>query len=212
MNDKGFTLKSLRRVFRYLYFGSIAKYIPRIFPKHPYTAVEFYVWSWLAIQILFFLYFLACPSLVNVCWIIIPVAILGIYRLFDIFQAWVSQFILMEDPNWIDIFRTRILVFSGYTETIVIYAILAYIFSANFSQPFNDISQSLYYSVTTATTIGSDWEPKTTGGYAMFYTQLMFSVFFVNAVLQQTFQTRKWKEIVSLVEDIKKSLVRIERK
>jgi hypothetical protein len=113
------------------------------------------------------------------------VLIIVIYRLVDIFQSWVSQFILMKDWIPADINRSLVLVFMGYFEIIVSYAIFYYIGQDNICKSFSSVWQSFYYSVSTATMIGSDiWKPMKLWGYATFITQIMFAVLFLTVVVQ----------------------------
>lgn len=116
------------------------------------------------------------------------VQILILYRLFDIFQAWVNDFVLM--PNWqpVDPRRTLVLVFIGFLEVIISYALFAFIYQTSFYiRQSASLGQSLYYSVRTATTISADWKPKSLAGYFIFYTELVFAILFVTAVIGQIF-------------------------
>ena len=153
-------------------------------PKHRYVAVEIYVLGWFAIEITFLL-LLAGERFTDCFLLIWLLRFLICYRLFDIFQSWVSQFVLM--PKWepVSPYRSLVLVFIGYIEIIISYALLAFVFDSAFSVPFDTVWKAFYYSVTTATTIGSKWGPISAGGYAIFYTQLMFVVLFVTAVIQR---------------------------
>lgn len=193
---KGFVLHVLRFLFYCLWGLSLSlwirsilqRYHPSCWKRNKYFIVESYVLFWFMVEILF-LGLLICTSLVEEDWFLCLAAGFLSYRLFDIFQAWVNQFVLMEMQEWkpIDPRRTLVLVFIGYVEIMISYAILAFVFQDTFSKPFCTVCQSLYYSVTTATTIGSKWEPISAGGYAIFYTQVMFAVLFVTAVIGQIF-------------------------
>lgn len=153
-------------------------------PKHRYTAVEIYVLGWFAIEI-FFLLLLAKESLTGCSWFVWLLRFLICYRLFDIFQSWVSQFVLMPDWKPINPYRSLVLVFIGYIEIIISYALIAFVFGSTFSKPFLSVFQALYYSFTTAITMGSAWKPEGAGGYAIFYTQIMFILLFITAVIQR---------------------------
>lgn len=108
-----------------------------------------------------------------------------IYRLYDIFQSWVYQFILMEDWRPVNIYRSLVLVIIGYFEIIISYSVLYFILQDNISKSFYSVCQSLYYSVTTSTMIGSnDWQPVKPWGYVIFFSQIIFALLFLTVVVQ----------------------------
>ena len=152
----------------------------------PYRCVDRYVISWLALGITFFLILSFVHGLNQqfvVRWIFTS---LLMYRLFDIFQAWVNQFVLMEEWKPVSPYRSLVLLFIGYIEIIISYAIIAFIFQTNFyiQSGTASICDGLYYSIRTAT-FGSVWKPVTAGSYAIFYTQLIFAVLFITAAIQR---------------------------
>ncbi len=120
---------------------------------------------------------------------IVPYWLVGLtlYRLFEIFQSWVSQFVLGGVPKrgWrpISKYRSLILVFLSYIEITVIYAIFALIFKNNFKD-IKDWQDALYYSVRNAVTIGTSFDPNGLIGYTLFYSQIVFVLLFLTAVVQ----------------------------
>lgn len=151
----------------------------------PYRCVDWYIISWLALSIAFFLllFFIHGLNQQWVRWIFVGFLF---YRLLDIFQAWVYQFVLLEKWQPISPYRSLVLLFIGYVEIIISYAIIAFIFQTTFfiQSGTATVCDSLYYSVRTAT-FGSIWEPMNAGSYAIFYTQLIFAVLFITAAIQR---------------------------
>jgi hypothetical protein len=150
-----------------------------------YIVVDWYIVKWFSTEIVFFILLALFHSSTYNVYFWIPLAIIC-YRLFDIFQSWVSQFVLGGVPQagWkpIDIYRSLILVFIGYTEIIISCAFFALFLKKQF-QGIEYWQQALYYSIRNATTMGSDYHPISIGGYAIFGTEVMFVILFLTAVV-----------------------------
>ena len=153
--------------------------------RNAYRLVDGYVLAWLLFELYLFTFSVINPDYITASWFVWLVRILVSYRLFDIFQAWVNQFVLMPDWQPVDPYRALVLVFIGYIEVIFSYALIALVFPHSFSGIFETGWQALYHSVTTAITIGSNSQPTIPSGYAIFCTQIMFSLLFVTAVIQR---------------------------
>jgi len=106
-----------------------------------YKAVDWYIIGWLIFEIGFFFWVALFQYPIHnslLLWIMVLVLIIIpiMYRLFDIFQDWVSQFVLGGVPEkvWqpIDIYRSLVLVFIGYFEVIFDYATFAIFFQGSF--------------------------------------------------------------------------------
>jgi hypothetical protein len=151
------------------------------FEANRYKAVEIYVFIWFLTEILLFKYIGNIP----LCLIIF----LLLWRLTDIFQSIFSIGILSEDPSPSSIPRMLILLLIGLTETAIIYGVFYYINKDMFvlinGETLYSKSQSLYHSVVTLTTIGSDFSPVSCVGYTIVYSQIAFSVLFLIVVIQR---------------------------
>jgi len=82
----------------------------------------------------------------------------------------------------VNIYRSLVLVFIGYFEIIISYALLALVLKDNF-QGINYWQQALYYSFSNAITIGSGFTPVSCLSYAIFITQIMFVLLFLTAAV-----------------------------
>ncbi len=152
--------------------------------KWAYIFVDFYVSLWLGLIIWLFIR-QAHIDYVNIvpCWLIAIVS----YRLFDIFQSWVGQFVLGGVPKqgWqpISKYRSLVLVFLNYIETVVVFGFLALIFN----DAFKDLTHrwdALYFSLRNAITIGTNVQPVKCIDYVLFYTQMVFVLLFLTAAIQ----------------------------
>lgn len=109
------------------------------------------------------------------------------YRLFDILQSWVSQFVLGGVPkkwNPINNYRSLVLVFMGYLEITISYAFIALFFKESFRN-MKVWQQAIYYSFRNAVTIGSDYHPANVWGLVIFITQIGFAILFLTAVVSR---------------------------
>ncbi len=152
--------------------------------------VDLYVLFWLVLGIFIFFLLLFSPNLGQRSILGVIFSVLLLYRLFDIFQAWVNMFLLIENPELRDPIRNLVLAFVSYLEVIIGYSVLTFIFKSGYSyfsntHTFQNVGDSLRYSIGVLTTIGSNWEPSTWCGYFFFYTQVIFGVLFVTVVIQR---------------------------
>lgn len=156
-----------------------------------YLFVDSYVTFWVGLIVLFSMLAInSTPCCILDCIILIFLS----YRLFEIFQSWVSQYILggVSEPwKTRNIYRNLVLVFLDYGEVIFSYALLAFILKNNFSG-ITCWQQSFLYSLGHAVTIGSNnIVPTTSIGYALFATQLMFTLLFLVAAVNRIIAVMK---------------------
>ena len=175
-----------------LSFGVIAPYCieKRFGIKCRYSFVDSYVAIWVIfIGTLSWFAIIDAPCLAHNC------ILLGLfsYRLFEIFQSWVSQYILggVSEPwKTHNIYRNLVLVFVDYGEVIFSYALLAFILQSNFLG-ITSWQQSFRYSLGNAVTVGSKLVPTTGIGYALFATQLVFTLLFLVAAVNRIIAAMK---------------------
>ena len=171
-------LRRLRCLFLFLYFLSFTKWISGTkkadekilyLDYKPYQCIERYVISWLFIDSIA----ATVIGLYNLK--IIPLVWVFSYRLLDIFQSWVSQFILRSKWKAINVNRSLVLAFEGYIEITIIGAIIKYTYGQYRGNNFLD---ALYDSVNTMiANPGNRASP-------IQYVQIMFAVLFVAVVVQ----------------------------
>ena len=153
---------------------------PRWFEQYKYILVELYVMAWLSFEIVIFIYLIHIPMLL--------VLIFFIWRLLDIFQSIFSIGILSEEPLPYSIQRMLILLLTGIIEVSIIYGAFDYIYKNAFLSGQNHIQtigQSLYHSIMTLTTIGSNYSPQNIVGYSLTYSEIAFSILFLIVVIQR---------------------------
>ena len=187
---EGWILDVLRWVFSVLSMLSLGRDVQWVIEyktkskKYSYLFVDCYVLIWLGLIIFLFIR----QSSVNYgnafsYWLVGLIT----YRLFEIFQSWVSQFIIGGVPKrgWrpISKYRSLILVFLSYIEITTIYAIFALLFRNNFKD-MKDYKDAFYYSVRNAVTIGTNFDPSGLIGQVLFYSQIIFVLLFLTAVIQ----------------------------
>lgn len=183
--NEGWILDVVKAIFWALSRLSILSIIDCIAEKRlslrwRYHIVEVYIAVFAAAGLIVFLVFLNRKIETSCIFLIIFI----IYRLFDLFQVWVRHFVL---PDWnpINVYRSLILVFIGYVEVIILYALLIHIFQNQF-EGISSLQQAFDYSIHTAVTIGSSGvTPKSCCAYAIHYTQLMFVLLFLTSVVSR---------------------------
>ncbi|MFC2063182.1 hypothetical protein ACFLS8_04500 [Chloroflexota bacterium] len=151
-----------------------------------YQCVDWYVVSWIVILGIF-----TCFNAKNNISPPYNYVIIGFvsYRIFDIWQSWVSQFVLGSiSGHWNprNLHRSLLLVFEGYGEIIIGYALLIFVFQAQFAgfEGMLSLREAFGYSICNAVTIGSSQiHPITNWGYAIFASQLMFVLLFLTSVV-----------------------------
>jgi len=181
-------------VFGILILLSLGRWIPRIVkiifkkPSAPYHSVDLYITLWV-IFLSLILFVFNDYTYTHKCIFLGLIA----YRLFEILQSWISQFVLGGVPepwNPRNIYRSLVLVFIGYLEIIISYALLALILKNHF-EGISSWQEALYYSIRNATTIGSsDVTPISCIGYTVFGTQIMFVLLFLTAVVNSIISYR----------------------
>ncbi len=139
--------------------------------KGRYLRIDIYATAWIALVV-------ASAGVVH--WRLIPwlprsliTAALS-YRLFDIFQSWVSQFILTEKWQPVNVNRSLVLVFVGYVEITAIGAVVRLT-----THQFTSFGGALNQSVMTMVV-----NPQPEAGWPILFTQIMFAVLFATAVVQ----------------------------
>jgi hypothetical protein len=150
------------------------------FKKYKFKLVELYVIIWVVTEILFLVFITHLPG-----WLVLW---FFTWRLIDIFQSCFSIGVLSEDPSPYSAPRMLILIIIGLAEVSIIYAGFDYIYKEAFISNvmhFQRISESLYHSVTTLTTIGSEYIPVNIVGYSLSYSEIVFSILFLIVVIQR---------------------------
>ncbi len=192
---RSFFLCVVWKVFRFLRHISIYYWIHICFirnrgihwwARNRYHIVDGYVLSWLFIidgSLICLLH--SIPCLGYKCWFIGLTSFLILWRLLDILQAWVYVNILNEQPKPMSTPRMLFLDFIAFADVIIIFGVFAFFAKTTFHPSFCTIWQSLYYSVTTITTIGSDYSPISRCGYLLFYGEIAFGVLFLVVVIQR---------------------------
>jgi hypothetical protein len=184
-----FILSGLRRFFAILYLLTPSKWISGT-KKHqamvrrnnfrPYRCIDIYVIVWLAFEFVALVYLFIVDTVLHrpigsvELVVFIVLIIFFCYRLFDVFQSWVGQFVLKSNWNAIIINRSLVLAIIGYIEITLIGAIIRFI-----SQQPISCWHSLYGSVTAMIA-----NPTEKCGSPILYTQLMFAILFLVAVAQ----------------------------
>lgn len=188
--NPGFILKWLRYVFALFYLLSFSKWISGTSKAgakvdagklRPYLCIDIYVTVWFGIEV-------AIASTIACChWPVIGsqsafshvfalafVALFS-YRLFDIFQSWVSQYVLRSKWEAINVNRSLVLAFVGYIEIAIIGAIIRSTY-----QQSNYFCDAFYNSVMTM--IANPQHEDI--GLAIMYTQIGFAILFLVTVTQ----------------------------
>ncbi len=158
----------------------LQKYCYHWWYRNRYIIVECYVFSWLVVEIIFLLRFDQI-----LLWFIIW---FFIWRLVDIFQSWFNILILSEDPSPYSVPRMLVLVMISFAEIAIIFGVLDFVWKDAFisdGHTFHSMWQSLYHSVTTITTVGSNYSPVSGAGYFLVYGEIVFSVLFLVVVIQR---------------------------
>ncbi len=187
--NRGFIIEFLKCIFGFFSVISPSRFISFLLQewrkKLGYIFVDIWVLLWLMTFLFVFInntFHFSKFLLIPAGWVVWLVSI----RLAEIFQSWFSQFVLGGVPyKWkpVDTDRSLVLVFMGYMEIIIAYALLAYIYSRSFNS-ISCLKDALRYSIGNAIAIGSDFEPTNLCGYLILSTQLMFTLVFLTAVVQ----------------------------
>ncbi len=191
--NHGWILETLKLTFWVLSWLSIGVIVPYcIENKRGFGCrdlfVDSYVFIWVMLSGVVFTFF----AINDAPWLAHNCVVLGFfsYRLFETFQSWFSQYILGGVPKQWETrhpYRSLVLVFVGYAEVIFIYALLAFILQNNF---YGIVSwqQAFRYSLGNAITIGSSGIVPTLGvGYALFATQIMFTLLFLTSAVNRIY-------------------------
>ncbi len=188
--DPGFIVKGLRWMFAVFYLLSFSKWISGTLKARrkidtgnlrPYSCIEIYVTVW------FFIEVAVASTIASYHWPVIYsqstlshvfalfFVVLFSYRLFDIFQSWVSQYVLKSRWEAINVNRSLVLAFVGYIEITIIGAIIRFAY-----QQSSYFSDAFYNSVMTV--IANPQREDM--GLAIMYTQIGFAILFLTAVAQ----------------------------
>ena len=178
----GCILSLLRCFFDYIFLFSISKWLSQTKKKQekikggdlsPYRCVDIYVSVWLAIELVTTLVikYLDWPVISKQFALSCVFIFLFSYRLFEIFQSWVSQFVLRYRWIAINANRSLVLAFVGYLEIAVIGTILRMIYEE---------ASPLYNSVVSLIA-----NPQLDYSSPIQYVQIMFSILFLAVVAQQ---------------------------
>ncbi len=148
-----------------------------------YLAVDSYITAWSIAALI--LSILLSRSCVNPCCVILGFAS---YRLWDIFQTWVGNFVL-HTPNMKNQYRTLVVTLLGYGEIILWYTIIVFTLKESFPE-LNCFQNAFYYSLTIAT-VGNDTKPIGAIGFTVLSTQLMFAILFLTVVINRILNPNK---------------------
>jgi len=190
--NEGWILDFLRAIFWFFDKIAIINMVTYCIPKRKckylavdsYIAFLFIVESCLLLSIIFSWY---TPKD-----FLIDCLIVGfiIWRLTGLFRVWVSHFVIAKDWSPISLYRTLILVFIGYLEITISYAVLAFILREHF-EGIICWQNALDYSVRNAVTMGSpDIGAKDCVSYSLLGTQIMFVLLFLTAVVNSIITRR----------------------
>lgn len=191
--NEGWILDALRITFWFFSKLSVSRVVVYFKEKKygighrkSYQSVDWYVLSWLIAEVSFFILLAIFDATRHNALFWIPLIFI-FYRLFDIFQSLVSQYILggvTGKWNPINIYRSLVLVFIGYLEVTISNAFVALFFKTQFNG-IDEWTQAWYYSLRNAATIGSDYSPKTVLGLIIFSAQVIITLLFVTAVVNR---------------------------
>jgi hypothetical protein len=188
LENPGFVLKWLRYIFAYFYMIVPSKWISGTMHHQnkidlgclrPYVCIDIYVIGWFVMELSALIWLVirhvVLKANVTACeTVILQIAIPYLcFRLFDIFQSWVKQFILQQKWKAISVHRSLVLAFIGYFEIGIIGAIIRY----TNQQPIR-IWQAIDNSVMTMI-VNPASKPS-----PIQYTQIMFSILFIVVVAQ----------------------------
>jgi hypothetical protein len=161
---------SIGRVITALLTPSVNKRRPS--KRNEYKVVDTYITLWVA----FFVLLVICPWFSGLAsqhaYVFIVIAS---YRLFEIFQSWISQFVLGGVPTaWrpVNVNRSLLLAFEGYFEITVGFALFAFLLPSHFCG-ISDWFDALEYSVRNAVANGSGARDPL--GLLLFALQMRFS-------------------------------------
>jgi hypothetical protein len=138
--------------------------------------VDWYIFIWLVLELLAVCGIMTSPAFMlnSLYWLIIG---FFSYRLFEIFQSWVSQFILTYKWDPINTNRSLVLAFEGYLEITLIGAVIRFTTSSEIPESFSaSFSDSVMAMIA---------NPKAETLNAIGYIQIIFSILFVAVVVQQ---------------------------
>jgi len=114
----------------------------------------------------------------------LPITIpLGL-RVLDIAQSWVNVFLVKQDPKILYPVRALVLTIINYIELILSFSVLGFIWNNTFKpEPFHNLGDSLVFTLGTMTTIGSKYEPFSTGAWTIYILEIAFGLFFLIVVI-----------------------------
>ncbi len=176
-----FILSCLRCIFSFLYLLSFSYWISGSRRKQkqieqldfkPYRCIDIYNAAWLLIEVL-------AAIVIGFCQLQV-IAFVGVfsYRLFEIFQSWVSQFMLRGRWNAINVNRSIVLAFTGYIEITIIGAIVKFTYGQYKHTDVKNFLDALYDSVKAM--IANPEEVAS----PIQYVQIMFAILFAAVVVQ----------------------------
>ena len=135
-----------------------------------FRRMDFYILLWIVLELLVTFLQHRSPQIFHEPWRIVVLGFAS-YRLFEIFQAWVCQFILTYKWDPINASRSLVIAFGGYWEVVVIGGIIRAV--ANQPGPLTN-------SITTMIL-----NPANEGTSPIQYIQIMFVLLFIIVVAKQ---------------------------
>jgi len=187
--NEGFIFDVLRFIFWVFDRLAIINIVTHFIYKRKcrYIAVDSYIALWFFLELCLLLSIIFSRYNPRFDYLIVSVLL---WRLIGLFRVWVSHFIIAKDWSPISLYRTLILVFIGYIDITISYAVLAFILREHFLG-ITCWQQALDYSVRNAVTIGSAGISAVDCiGYSLFGTQIIFVLLFLTAVVNSIITRR----------------------
>jgi hypothetical protein len=186
--NPGWILRALRYIFMLLYMFTPSKWISGTKEQHyrikyyfyrkPYKYIDCFVVSWIIMEAAVLIWLHNSSRLLPEWLILILFGFYG-FRLFDIFQSWVNQFILRYDWNAISTNRALVLNFVAYFEILLIGTFFRLIYPGQICK----ISCNEAFRRSLMALIANPVEKDT--AYFILYIQIIFSILFLTVVAQQ---------------------------
>lgn len=144
-----------------------------------HSVVELYVLTFLAIEsVIFWITAKYFPGPVSIIAAIIIAIILGM-RLLDIMQSWVNILLVKPEAEILYASRLLILTLINYIELVLTFSVLGYVWNASFVPKFQNLTDSMVFTLGTMTAIGSKYEPVSVGAWVIYVSEIGFGLFFL---------------------------------
>ncbi len=180
--NPGFILPGLRYLFAVLKLLSFGGWINRRYRYftsqelkdsgylHIFFKMDIYVLCWIVLEFLAMFLVFRSPTVVQGS-LLAVVLVVSSYRLLEIFQAWVNQYVLTYKWDPIDASRSLVFAFVGYWEITVIGAVVR--MGTNHTGAWTNSLMTMILN------------PANEGALPIQYIQIMFAVLFAIVVVKQ---------------------------